>query len=204
MDKVDFKVDWCSHEAAKYACENWHYSKCIPKSKLFKLGIWENGKYIGCLIFGSGASAVAHKSYNLEYNQICELVRIALKSHSTPVSRIISISLKFLKNSCSDLILITSFADPNQNHHGGIYQATNWVYTGISQDTIEYLYKGRYRHVTAIYKSLKNNKDKIRELPSRKQKGKYRYLMPLTKEMRKQILSLSKPYPKRVLNAVEA
>jgi hypothetical protein len=38
---VDLKVDFCSHEAAKYACEHWHYSRCVPASKLIKIGVWE-------------------------------------------------------------------------------------------------------------------------------------------------------------------
>jgi hypothetical protein len=31
--KPELKIDWASHEAAKYACENWHYSKCLPAGK---------------------------------------------------------------------------------------------------------------------------------------------------------------------------
>jgi hypothetical protein len=36
MSKAILKLDWCSHEAAKYACENWHYSKCVPNQKTVK------------------------------------------------------------------------------------------------------------------------------------------------------------------------
>jgi len=54
--KVELKLDWCSHEAAKFACEHWHYSKTIPANRSNYIGIWEEGKYIGAVIFGLGAS----------------------------------------------------------------------------------------------------------------------------------------------------
>ena len=46
--KPTLKIDWASHEAAKFACVNWHYSKCLPIGKLVKVGVWEDSKYIGC------------------------------------------------------------------------------------------------------------------------------------------------------------
>jgi hypothetical protein len=56
-------LDWCSHEAAKFAVEHWHYSKVIPKSKLAKIGVWEDGTFIGAIIFGVGATADLVKAY---------------------------------------------------------------------------------------------------------------------------------------------
>jgi len=47
QNKVELKLDWCSYQAAKYAVENWHYSKCMPVGKLVKIGVWEDKKYIG-------------------------------------------------------------------------------------------------------------------------------------------------------------
>ena len=86
MTKVDLKLDWCSHEAAKYAVEKWHYSHSMPKSKLVKIGVWENRQFIGVIIFGSGASPQIGKPYQLRMTQICELVRVALHKHQSPVS----------------------------------------------------------------------------------------------------------------------
>ena len=95
--RPELRLDWCSHEAARYACEKWHYSKCIPKSKLVKIGVWEDKKFVGVVIFGVGATSDLVKRYGLKMEQGCELVRIALSMHSTPVSRIVAISLKMLK-----------------------------------------------------------------------------------------------------------
>jgi hypothetical protein len=142
-DKVELKIDWATHDAAKYACENWHYSRCVPKSKLAKFGVWEDGSFIGVLIYGVGATSDLVKSYGLRPEQGCELVRIALKNHRTPVSRLISISVKMLKKHFGNLRLIVSFADPERGHHGGVYQASGWIFSGNSQSSDEYLFQNR-------------------------------------------------------------
>lgn len=191
MSKHDLRIDWAAHEAAKYACENWHYSKCLPTGKLVKVAVWEKNKFIGVVIFGRGASPHLGTKFNLNQIEICELVRVALREHKAPVSRIMAIATKFLKLKNEGLRLIVSFADPVQGHHGGIYQANNWIYSGRSSSTTEVFIDNRWRHMRgAFYKMTKNTK-------TRKVPGKHRYLMPLDSEMRERILPLAKPYPKR-------
>jgi len=200
--KPTLKIDWATHEAAKFAVEKWHYSRCIPKSKLAKFGVWEDGKYIGAVIYGVGATADLVKRYGLEPIQGCELVRVALTSHKTEVSRIVAITLKLLKAKFSGLRLVVSFADPAQGHHGGVYQAGGWLFTGGSAISDEYIYLGKqwqgraFRHK---FKGMENH-------PSvQKVKGtsKHRYLMPLDSAMREQIAPLAKPYPKRTTRTKE-
>ena len=190
--KPQLKIDWATHEAAKYACVNWHYSGCLPAGKLVKVGAWENGKFIGVVLFGRGASPTLGKKFNLGQDQCVELVRIALTKHITPVSRIAAIATKFLKKSNPRLRMVVSFADPDKGHYGGIYQAGNWVYCGDSPATIELFVKGRWVHWRGGFYE-KTDKTARRTMP-----GKHRYLMPLDAEMKERILPLSKPYPKRV------
>ena len=199
--EVKLKLDWATHKAAKYACENYHYTGRIPVYKLVKLGVWEDDKYKGVIIFGLGASAVLHKSFNLKRTEICELVRVALTKHFTPVSKLLKIALIMLKKKCDKLKLCVSFADPSEGHHGGIYQANGWVFNGVSADTIEYYYNGDWRHVTDVYKRIG---PRCKQLRKRTKQGKYRYLMPLKKEMRTIISKLSKPYPKRPVSIDDA
>lgn len=200
--KPTLKIDWATHEAAKFAVEKWHYSRCMPKSKLAKFGVWEDGKYIGAVIYGVGATADLVKRYGLEPIQGCELVRVALTSHKTEVSRIVAITLKLLKAKFSGLRLVVSFADPAQGHHGGIYQAGGWLFTGGSAISDEYIYLGKQwqgRSFRNKFKGMENH-------PSvKKVKGtsKHRYLMPLDAAMREQIAPLTKPYPKRSPRAKE-
>jgi hypothetical protein len=200
--KPELKIDWATHEAAKYACENWHYSQSIPKSKLVKIGVWENQKFIGVVIFSPGATPNLGSPYGLTQRECVELSRIALTRHDTPVSRILSIALKFLISANPKLRLVVSFADRDQSHHGGIYQATNWIYDGTGSSATFYLINGKKTHPRTIglaghIQNLQGAKKIDRNAKAIKCQGKHRYLMPLDNEMRKRILPLSKPYPKR-------
>jgi hypothetical protein len=196
MSKADLRIDWATHEAAKYACEKWHYSGCIPKSKLAKLGVWEKAVFKGVIIYGVGATADLVKSYGLKQNEGCELVRIALRAHEAPVSRIMAISLKMLKASFPNLRLVVSFADPEQGHHGGVYQAANWVLAGMTQASDEYIYKGK-RWQGRSFRNSHRGMERHPDVTVVKGSRKYRYLMPLDAEMRERIAPLAKPYPKR-------
>lgn len=205
QEKTSLKIDWATHEASKYACENWHYSKCMPVPPLVKIGAWENLKFIGTVIFSRGASSNLSSPYRLTQDQCCELTRVALSKHKTPVSKILSIAIKFLKKNSPDLKLIVSFADPNEGHHGGIYQATNWIYTGKSAKSYKYIDKnGREWHSRQVSEkgyNIQQGRRRKTVKPSECKKimceGKHRYLFPLDNEMRIQIEELRKPYPKR-------
>jgi len=37
---MSLRLDWCSYEATKFACTNWHYSRSVPAGKLMKVGVW--------------------------------------------------------------------------------------------------------------------------------------------------------------------
>ena len=201
MSKSDLVVDWATHAAAKYACENWHYSGCLPVGKLVKVGAWERNKFIGVVLFGRGASPQLGKPYNLGQDECVELVRVALTKHETAVSRIAALAMKFLHRSNPKLRLIVSFADQSQGHHGGIYQAGNWIYTGIGTKKPRLvLPDGSTRH-NRLYQGA--NKAQIPEGAYwSNATGKHRYLMPLDEDMRGRIMPLSKPYPKREKQAM--
>lgn len=203
--KPVLKVAPCSHEAAKYAVENWHYSRSMPKSKLVKFGAWEDGRYIGCVIYGMGATPNLCKPYGLNMQQACELVRVALTAHSTHTSRIVAITLRELKKSNPGIKLVVSYADKDQGHAGGIYQAGNWVFTGHVNDGTRgaFIINGKKTHprtiglmggvqsISWVRKHLDPNATEF--ITS----GKYKYLYPLDQDMKRRIEPLRKPYPKR-------
>lgn len=205
-DKVDLRVDWCSHQAAKYAVEHWHYSQSMPTPPVIKIGAWEDGKFIGCVLFSRGANKNLGSFAGLSQIEVCELTRIALSKHVSPVTQIASKAMRFLHENSPGLRLIVSYADPNQGHHGGIYQAGNWLYAGETPDS--YLYKdkqGRVWHQRQVsatgvkpqYGELRAVA-KISECEKIPQLGKHRYLYPLDRAMRRQIAPLAQPYPKRL------
>jgi hypothetical protein len=201
QNKAVLKLDWCSHAAAVFAVMHWHYSKTMPIGKLVKIGVWEDGRFIGAVLFARGNSPTLGASYNLSQTEVCELVRVALTEHGAPVSRIVSISIKLLKKQSPGLRLIVSFADPAQGHNGAIYQAGNWVYTGKSLSSWQWFYEGEWKHNREITSGAFGRGGAIAnytKLPKRLSPGKHRYLYPLDDEMRQKIGKLAKPYPKRI------
>jgi hypothetical protein len=204
---MNLRLDWCSFEAAKYAVEHWHYSGSMPGGKRAHIGVWENGKFIGAVIFSLSANQHLGNAFGLTMFQVCELVRVALTKHDTPVTRILSIAIKMIKKNFPGQRLIFSYADTEQGHHGGIYAGSGWLYIGCvelgTKGTPTFLIYGRKMHGRSVYqKGWKQEITWIRtHIDPNAQliypKGKHKYLYPLDIEMRDKILPLIKPYPKR-------
>ena len=207
MTKAELKLDWCSHEAAKYAVEHWHYSKSLPAGKIVKIGVWEDQKFIGVILFSWGANRNIGSPYGLKQIEVCELVRVAITKHLTPVSRILAIAMKMLHSQSPGVKLIVSYADQNQDHHGGIYQAGNWVYVGqTGKDTNNYcpdwsvkMPNGALMHRKTYASKYGKQKPKDIGLEYVVHLPKHKYLYPLTPEMKAKIELLRKPYPKRAI-----
>lgn len=199
MNGPDLRVDWCSYEAAKYAVEKWHYSKRMPSTyaRLVKVGVWENDKFIGAIVFSHGSNRNIGSPYGLTITEAGELVRVALYRHVSPVSHIVSLALKLLRANSPGLRLLVSYADPQEGHNGSIYQAMNWVYVGKSSATFSYMIGGKKWHKKAAWATFGTNKAEVLGAEMVADEGKHKYLYPLDRAMRKQIAPLAQPYPKR-------
>ena len=183
--KPKLLIDIVGFKAAKFACERWHYSEIIPVGRLIRYGVWENDKYIGCVIFSRGACPSIGKTYKLKQTEACELTRIALNKHKTPVSRIIGIAIKLLKISNPNMKLLISYSDKGRNHHGGIYQASNWIYVkDIKSSGIDYFVRGKWRHSRSISSELRQS------IPKRNRSGKYKYVYVLDRSIKEKILMI--------------
>ena len=207
MAKADLRIDWATHAAAKYAVENWHYSQSMPSASI-KIGAWESGRFIGVVIFGRGAASEIGSPYGLAQDKICELVRVALREHVTPTSKILAVALRFLRKSNPGLRMVISFADTSQGHHGGIYQAGGWIFEGTKEyhayrvnsvlvhpKTLHSKYGRGGQSVPWLRANVDPKAERVKGL------GKHKYLMPLDDAMRAQIAPLAKPYPKRAKQA---
>ena len=98
--------------------------------------------------------------------------------------------------------MVVSYADPDQNHDGSIYQADNWVYEGSMSAESYIKINGEVRHRRSCYSNFGTS-----SVPKLKQKfgaanvepvsveGKHKYLKPLTDKMNRKIQQLAKPYP---------
>ena len=170
--------------------------------KLVKVGVWEGGSYRGCVLFGRGTSYLIGSPFGLPQTEVCELVRVALRSHDAPVTRCVKIAFRFLKEVAPAMRVVVSFADSQQGHTGGIYKAGNWIYVGESLGDA-YKIHGKVWHRRNVHAKwgtgslsltwLRENVDSDAEriaLPP-----KYKYVMPLDSEMRTKILPQALPYP---------
>ena len=193
---------FCSHEAARYAVTRWHYSRSLPASKLVKVGVWEGRAFIGVVIFSRGAAHNIGRPFGLKQTECVELTRVALREHRAPVSRIMAVAVRLLQASSPGLKLLVSYADPAQGHHGGIYQATNWLYLG--EVPMRWLrFKGDLVHPKTLYSkfgtqsvaALRRHDPNVAwvEVPP-----KHKYVLPLEPHLRTSLEPRSLPYPKRV------
>jgi hypothetical protein len=207
MTKPGLRLDFCSYPAAQYACRHWHYSRKIPVGKLVKIGVWEDEKFIGAIVFGDGLLGPKSIVYgSVDKFKVAEIVRIALRKHEHPVSRMISIAVKLLLKSCPGIELIVAFADQGENHHGGIYQASNFIYTGTSEIGRLFKHKdtGRILHNRAVsVNGYRSHFGHVRKVPRTDEceiiggTRKHRYLLPLTPGMKEIALKMQKSCPKR-------
>lgn len=189
------RVAPCSYQAAEYAVMNWHYSKRMPKGALATLGVWEDDSFIGAILFGRGATPTLAKSFNVSQVQFAELVRVALRSHTSTVTRIVAISIATMRKASKGLRILESFADPRMGHDGTIYKAGNWTYLGTTDPKKLYLLDGVWTHQRTMTHGKASTYNK---LPFKIQPPKHRYAYPLDAAMTEQVKRISLPYPPKL------
>ena len=172
MNLCNLKVSYASKDATKYAISRWHYRGKIPPGPYISYSVYEDGKFIGVVLFGNSAAPALSKRYNLNRNEVCELSRIALDKHKTHVSKIVKIAI-------------------NQGHKGTLYKACNFIYIGDtgSPSNVLYFINGSNIPVHCRTHATINEEAKKRSTQV-KIKPKQIYVFPL--ENRKKYLYLKK------------
>jgi hypothetical protein len=178
---------------------NKHYAKRIP-SISYSFGLLdENNILQGVCTFGSppsrslcvGICGVENAHKVNELNRLC--VNDGLEKNV--LSYFVSICLKLLPN---DLIIV-SYADTSQGHNGYIYQATNWLYTGLSAKRTErYDINNPNKHSKSVTENKNNN---YQDLAVRERPQKHRYIFftgnkKQIKVLKSQLKYKQEPYPK--------
>jgi hypothetical protein len=199
--KPTLRIDWCSYDAAKYSVQHWHYNRSLPCSKTARLGVWEDDKFVGAVVFAWGANRHLAGEYKLKMTECAELCRIALTEHITPVSKILSIAVKMLKREMPGIRLLVSYADLNQGHLGKIYQASNWLFVGETGHEAGIMLNGKLTHRRTINSKYGTSdidwlRQRIDSSAYRYEgKPKFKYLLPLDEKIAERLRLLSKPYP---------
>ena len=194
---MSLRLDWASFDAAQYACRFWHYSKKMPAGKTSKIGVWENNKFIGAVIFSGGPSPNIWKTFDLNPLEGSELSRVALTSHQASVSKIISIAVKLFIKANPKIKLIISYADQKMGHHGGIYQAANWFYLGEFGPKFERTLYGKKIHERNMRQKILDGKNSRSQFKDIKVPPKHKYALAFDPQIKSKLMELKKNYPKR-------
>ena len=184
---------------------NIHYARRIP-SISYAFGLFEGRDLRGVVTYGTPASStllrgVAGKGWAdkvIELNRLC-----LLDNRKNEASRLVGASLKMLPHPR----IVVSFADTAQNHEGIVYQATNFIYTGLSSKFMDPKVKGLEHQHHATYAHGLTNKQLIEKhgeenvyFVERSRKHRYLFLVGDRREKRamaKDLLYKQIPYPKR-------
>ena len=197
----DYKINKISYEDTKPFILNIHYAKRMP-SITYSFGLFYKTELVGVVCYGSPPSQALYKGIaGSEYKKIVlELNRLVLKyNKKNEASFLVGNSFKLLPQPT----ILVSYADTSQNHTGYIYQATNFIYTGLSDKRTEWRMKNSNKHSKTICEQYtlehrKNNPDKF-YLIDRPRKHRYIYLICNKKDKKKILKDLKYPqldYPK--------
>lgn len=173
-----------------------HYAKRLP-SISYAFGLVDDEKIVGVCTFGFPPNFNYNNGkciFNDHEVMTLELNRLVM--NVVEVKNLLS----FFVSQCIKLLpkpmALVSYADPNQNHHGYIYQATNWIYTGVSTPKKRYIFEDGSSF--DIRRGI-DTKGKIVDIQDMKPTHRYIYLHG-NKQQKKTMLKRFKldslPYPK--------
>ena len=178
-----------------------HYAKRIP-SISFAFGLFEDNVLEGVVTFGKPPSSSLCRgvcgNHNSEY--VYELNRLCLQSNKpNQASYLVANAMKQLPQPT----IVVSYADTSVNHTGYIYQACNFIYTGMSDKRTEWREKNSNRHSKTLCEQTsleerKANPNKY-EVVDRPRKHRYVYFVGNKTQKKNLINSLNyptAPYPK--------
>lgn len=167
-----------------------HYAQRLP-SISYAFGLFINDVLEGVLTIGKPAShslciGVCGKEYS---HKVYELNRL-ITNDNLPKNALSVFVSKCLRDLKGDDLVIVSYADSGMNHNGYIYQATNFIYTGMTKPRTDKYTPGNKhsRHYTDEHKHLR----KVRT-------GKHRYVFftnSKNRELRGSLRYETFPYPK--------
>lgn len=187
-----------------YFLNNIHYAKRIP-SISYAFGLFENNALVGVITYGTPPSSTLINGicgpewaeHVLELNRLCLLNN---KPHEA--SRLVAASFKYLPKPS----IIVSFADTSQEHEGIVYQATNFIYTGLSSKFKDPKVRGLEHQHHATYAHGLSNQQVIDKYGAEnvtfvERPRKHRYIIFLGSKTQRRSMArdfryTAEPYPK--------
>ena len=185
MKKV--KIVSINYETAKDWFLHKHYAKRVPNI-MYKYGCFVDGILHGVITYGvppnkdlsTGVCGEQWKDKVIELNRLT-----MLDNHKKNLtSYFVSTTLRLLPKPS----IVVSYADTAMNHYGYIYQATNFIYTGVTKERNIYKQHNANTHSRTLgkytYSQMANNPDKF-YLAKRSPKHRYVYFTGTKKQVKK-------------------
>jgi hypothetical protein len=208
---MGIKEKYLVRSIENYLCKEWclkkHYAKRLPPIE-YAFGLFDNlGITQGIVTYGTPVSNTLRNLWNGTY-KLMELNRLVINEglEKNVLSFLVSKSLKMLPNP----MVIVSYADTSKNHHGYIYQATNWIYTGLSAEFKDYYVRGmEHLHNGTIMDMSRGQENRVEWLRQKfgndlimiERPRKHRYFIFIgnkkdCKKMKQMLPYKIEPYPK--------
>ena len=188
-----------------FECNDWllnkHYAKRIP-SISFSFGLYDLANILqGVCTIGKppspslcdGVCGKENSKYVYELNRLCVNEGLPKNTLSIFVGKVLKLLPK---------MILVSYADTSQNHNGYIYQATNWIYTGLSDKRTEWKEKNSNLHSKSVCDKYTTDYMKSNdnfEMIERSRKHRYIYFIGSKKDKKyflKQLNYKIQDYPK--------
>lgn len=192
-------------------CEPWllkkHYAKRLcPISHAF--GLYVDGQLVGICTYGVPASAPLRAGICGKENEklVLELNRLCCESGKNFASFLIGNSLQLLPKPS----IIVSYADIGVGHIGYVYQATNFIYTGLSAKRTDWSIEGmEHLHGATIADMSRGQENRVQfmrekfgakfSLKDRSRKHRYVFFRGCKSDKKRFLSNLKykiEPYPK--------
>src|SRR5208283_2113355 len=132
----DLNVRPIPQAAAKMLLVQNHYLHSFPGGTKLSFGIFYQSFLMGAITLGVGPFNVYSLVEGARPEDCLTLTRLWLSDElpGNSESYVIGMVLRALKQN-TNLKFVVTYADPSSSHIGTIYQATNWLYTGLSSAT---------------------------------------------------------------------
>ena len=192
--------------------QKYHYSKGLSNIPMI-YGTYVNNILQGLVSFSCPSSEAVRQGIFGPHlkDHVMELSRLCLNPDSVfPASKIVKGCIQAYRQERKDrgfpeVKAVVSYADPLEGHHGGVYQAMSWIYTGRTPVRFRYIYydgTGRRRNPRQDGVNILPSMASERGWTAVKQKTwKHRYIKLLGSKTQKRVLRTqlkldTYPYPK--------
>lgn len=184
----------------------WIGTMPLPRSCRYMFGIYFEGVLGGALVYVEPST----RQFLVDYPRKVVQLNRGATAHWTPrntASRMIGQSVRHLRR--EGVIAIIAYCTPEAGEIGEIYQACNFMYTGMTAPSTSYYLDNHWVSARTLADKIKWARTrseawqvKFATLPSRQLGGKFRYVLPIgTKKENAEFVAHFKyqslPYPKR-------